>query len=55
MLTFDEICAKLKDESDMDLIDMLYITPEDIVDRFKDKIEDRLEILDIYYTIEDDE
>ena len=54
MLTYDEICDKLRDECDLDLIDMLYITPDDIVDRFKDRIEQQLEVLDIYYTDEDE-
>lgn len=39
MLTLVDLCEKLKDVPELELMDLLGITSEDIVERFIDKIE----------------
>ena len=52
-LLFTELLERLKRESEIDLVDYLGLTSEDIVDRFKDLIEARYEDLSEGY--EEDE
>jgi len=43
MDTFDELCVKLMAHSDIeDIIDLLKLTPEDLVLRFEDRIEENI-------------
>jgi len=39
-LTLEDIRNRLKKQSEIDLLEVLHITSEDIVDRFEDRIED---------------
>lgn len=48
MLTFTDVCDRLKKQDEISVLEVLEITSEDLVDRFQDKIEDRLD-----YFIED--
>lgn len=43
MQTFEEICEKLTQIDEISLLEILSISSEDIVDRFKDLIENKLE------------
>jgi len=43
MQTFEEICEKLIQIDEISLLEILSISSEDIVDRFKDLIENKLE------------
>ncbi len=53
--TFEEICEKLKRVPEIDLLEILDVSSEEIVDRFRDLIEDRLEEFDIEFTEEADD
>ena len=46
-LTFIDVCDKLKKQDEISLLEILDISSEDIVDRFPDKIEDKLDELEI--------
>ena len=41
MTTFEELCEKLCMEEECGLLDLLELTSEDVVERFKDRIEER--------------
>ena len=45
MLTFQEVCDQLIQLDETTLLEVLDLTSEDIVNKFQDKIEDKLEIL----------
>ena len=53
MQTFEEICEKLKQIDEISLLEILGISSEDIIDRFKDLIENKLEYFQ--KDLEDDE
>ena len=43
MDTFEELCVKLMVQSDIeDIIDLLQLTPEDLVRRFEDRLEENI-------------
>ena len=43
MDTFEELCVKLMVKSDIeDIIDLLQLTPEDLVMRFEDRLEENI-------------
>jgi len=48
MLTFTDVCDRLKQQDEVSLMEILEISSEDIVERFKDKIEDKMD-----YFVED--
>ena len=41
MTTFEELCEKLCMEEECSLLELLELSSEDLVERFKDKIEDK--------------
>jgi len=43
MNTLDEICDKLKQQDEISLLEILDISSEDIIDRFVDLVENKLE------------
>jgi hypothetical protein len=45
-LTLVEICERLKSLGELDLLELLNISSEDIVERFKDIIEDNVDQLE---------
>jgi hypothetical protein len=45
-LTFKEVCERLSHIDEITLLEVLDIASEDIVNKFKDKIEDRLDSLE---------
>ena len=47
MNTFEEICDKLKRMDEISLLEVLDISSEELVERFKDLIENRLEYFQI--------
>jgi hypothetical protein len=48
MLTLIDVCDRLKQQDEISVLEVLEITSQDLVDRFQDKVEDKLE-----YFIED--
>ena len=44
-LTLEDIKDKLKTLPEIDLLEVLEISSEDLIDRFSDKIEDKIEYL----------
>jgi hypothetical protein len=48
MLTFTDVCDRLKQQDEISVMEVLEITAEELVDRFQDKIEAKLD-----YFIED--
>ena len=50
--TYPELLEKLKQEEEVILIEVLGITSEDIVDRFEDLIEDKLDELFANYELD---
>jgi|TARA_R110000796_G_scaffold5713_3_gene21029 hypothetical protein len=48
MLTFMDVCDRLKQQDEISLLEILEINADDLVERFHDKIEDKLD-----YFIED--
>jgi len=44
-IPYNELLERLKQEDEVSLVEMLEIYPEDIVDRFPDKIEAKLDKL----------
>lgn len=42
-LTFEEVCERLKKLDEVTLLEVLDISSEDLVERFKDLIEDKLD------------
>jgi hypothetical protein len=51
--TFSELCEELKRIDETTLLELLEISSEEIVDKFEDKIEDRLDKL--LYNIDSNE
>ena len=47
MNTFEEICDKLKRMDEISLLEVLDISSEELVERFKDLIENRLEYFQV--------
>lgn len=45
MILFPELCERLKQVNEVDLLELLDISSEELVEQFKDRIEDRYEIL----------
>jgi hypothetical protein len=45
MLTLTEVVERLKELDEIDLLEALNITSEDLVDRFSDVIEDKIDKL----------
>ena len=45
-LTLDEISDRLKSLGELDLLELLDITSEELVERFRDKIEDNADDLE---------
>ena len=45
MLTLTEVVERLKEIDEIDLLEALNITSEDLVDRFSDVIEDKIDKL----------
>ena len=45
MLTLDDLCEKLKQIDEISLMEVLEIDSDELVERFVDKIEDRIEEL----------
>lgn len=43
MLTFTDVCDRLKQQDEISVLEVLEITSEELVDRFKDKVENKLE------------
>lgn len=41
MTTFEELCEKLCMEEECSLLELLELSSEDLVERFKDRIEDK--------------
>ena len=48
MLTFADVCDRLKQQDEISVLEVLEITSEELVDRFNDKIEEKLD-----YFVED--
>ncbi len=55
MLTLNELCERLKHIDEISLMEVLEINSEEIVDRFIDKIEDRMDDLQLDFEAELDE
>lgn len=55
MLTLNELCERLKHIDEISLMEVLEINSEEIVDRFVDKIEERIEDLQLDFEAELDE
>lgn len=53
-LTFEEIKERLKRQDEISLLEILNISSEDLVDRFEDVIEDKIETLAKDFEDEDD-
>jgi len=43
MLTFTDVCDRLKKQDEISVLEVLEITSEELVDRFNDRIEDKLD------------
>ena len=43
MLTFTDVCDRLKQQDEISVLEVLEITSEELVDRFNDKIEEKLD------------
>ena len=43
MLTFIDVCDRLKQQDEISVLEVLEITSEELVDRFTDKIENKLD------------
>lgn len=55
MLTLNELCDRLKHIDEISLMEVLEINSEEIVDRFIDKIEERMDDLQLDFEAELDE
>ena len=56
ILTLEELCQSLKSQVDeVSLLEVLGISAEDIVDRFRDKVEERFEQLSHEFDSEDED
>ena len=45
MLTFIDVCDRLKQQDEISILEVLEITAEELVDRFHDRIEDKFDYL----------
>ena len=45
MLTFTDVCDRLKQQDEISVLEVLEITAEELVDRFQDKVEDKIDYL----------
>lgn len=45
MLTFIDVCDRLKQQDEISILEILEITSDELVDRFKDKIEENYDEL----------
>jgi len=45
MLTFIDVCDRLKQQDEISILEILEINSDELVDRFKDKIEENYEEL----------
>jgi len=45
MITFPELAERLKQVNEVDLLELLDVSSEELVERFQDRIEERYEIL----------
>ena len=52
MLTLNELCERLKHIDEISLMEVLEINSDEIVDRFVDKIEDRMDVLQLDFEAE---
>ena len=43
MLTFTDVCDRLKQQDEISVLEVLEITSEELVDRFNDKIESKID------------
>ena len=43
MLTFTDVCDRLKQQDEISVLEVLEITSEELVDRFSDKVESKLD------------
>lgn len=43
MLTFTDVCDRLKQQDEISVLEVLEITSDELVDRFTDKIENKLD------------
>jgi hypothetical protein len=43
MLTFTDVCDRLKQQDEISVLEVLEITSEELIERFKDRIEEKLE------------
>jgi len=57
MLTLDDVCDRLKQQDEISVMEVLEITSEELVDRFRDKVEDKLDYFakDLEDEVYDDE
>ena len=55
MLTINELCERLKHIDEISLMEVLEINSDEIVDRFVDKIEERIDDLLLDFEAEFDE
>ena len=55
MNTLPELVERLKEKDQLEIIDLLHITVEELLERFDDKIEDMFEILSEDLNDEDEE
>jgi hypothetical protein len=55
MLTLNELCERLKHIDEISLMEVLEINSDEIVDRFVDKIEERIDDLLLDFEAEFDE
>jgi hypothetical protein len=53
MLTLNDVTERLKQQGEIPLLEILDISAEDIVERFRDRIEDNYEVLAV--ELEDDD
>lgn len=45
MLTFDDVCDRLKQQDEISILEILEITSDELVDRFRDRVELKYEYL----------
>jgi hypothetical protein len=43
MLTFPDVCDRLKQQDEISVLEVLEITSEELVDRFNDKVEAKID------------
>jgi len=45
MLTFTDVCDRLKQQDEISVLEVLEINAEELVDRFKDRVEEKFDYL----------